>query len=132
MKPVVVVNRLMIKPGKIDEFIETQQKFVADRAAFEATLGRIGRNANQGTADLVTLLKTSPLETVREAIAPWLAEEAKAPRTPAVRTALADAKVVEELQKRLTEKYRPSETLQRVRLAQEAMQYLDLEAAKLP
>jgi len=58
MKPVTVINRLVIKPGKIDEFIEAQQKFAATLPPCGLLGGRMYRGVDGQSAVLVSLFQS--------------------------------------------------------------------------
>jgi quinol monooxygenase YgiN len=58
MKPVIVVNRMMIKPGKIDEFIEAQQKFVGTIPPCGLIGGRMYRSVDDQSAVLVSVFES--------------------------------------------------------------------------
>jgi quinol monooxygenase YgiN len=65
MKPVIVVNRLMIKPGKLDEFIEAQQKFVGTLPPCGLIGGRMYRSLDEQSAVLVSIFESrSAIDTV--------------------------------------------------------------------
>jgi quinol monooxygenase YgiN len=57
MKPVTVINRLAIKPGKMDDFIEAQQKFAAKIRSTSSALvgGRMYRSVDGTSAVLVSV-----------------------------------------------------------------------------
>jgi quinol monooxygenase YgiN len=95
MKPVTVVNRLVIKPGKMDEFIEAQRHFAAGLLAKPSGLigGRMYRSIDGKSAVLVSQfesqsaqqeLRQSPafeqhvntLQSMVESASPSLYEEA--------------------------------------------------------
>ena len=59
MKPVTVINHLLLKPGKMDEFIEAQQSFAAKRP-IGLIGGRMYRSIDGQSAVLV-----SQFESVR-------------------------------------------------------------------
>lgn len=56
MKPVTVINRLVIKPGKIDEFVETQRAFANALSDKPCGLlgGRMYRSVDGTSAVLVS------------------------------------------------------------------------------
>ena len=56
MKPLTVINRLAIKPGKMDEFIDAQRRFAAALAKTPSGLvgGRMYRGADGTSAMLVS------------------------------------------------------------------------------
>ncbi len=56
MKPLTVINRLAIKPGKMDEFIDAQRRFAAALAETPCGLlgGRMYRSADGTSAVLVS------------------------------------------------------------------------------
>ena len=58
MKPVIVINRIMIKPMKIDEFIEVQQKFVVTLPPCGLIGGRLYRSIDQQSAVLVSVFES--------------------------------------------------------------------------
>lgn len=95
MKPVTVVNRLVIKPGKMDEFIEAQRRFASGLLAKPCGLigGRMYRSIDGTSAVLVSQfesqsaqeeLRQSPafeqhvnaLQSMVESASPSLYEEA--------------------------------------------------------
>ena len=95
MKPVTVVNRLVIKPGKMDEFIEAQRHFASGLLAKPCGLigGRMYRSLDGKSAVLVSQfesqsaqeeLRQSPafeqhvnaLQSIVESASPSLYEEA--------------------------------------------------------
>ena len=95
MKPVTVVNRLVIKPGKMDEFIETQRHFASALLTKPSGLigGRMYRSLDGKSAVLVSQfesesaqeeLRQSPafkqhvnaLQSMVESASPSLYEEA--------------------------------------------------------
>jgi hypothetical protein len=54
MKPVTVINRIHVKPGKMDEFIETQRKFAAMVPSDWLIGGRMYRSLDGQSAVLVS------------------------------------------------------------------------------
>lgn len=58
MKPVTVINRLVIKPGKMDEFLEAQQKFAASLPPCGLIAGRMYRSADGQSAVLVSVFRS--------------------------------------------------------------------------
>jgi quinol monooxygenase YgiN len=58
MKPVIVVNRMMIKPGKIDEYIDAQQKFVGTLPPCGLIGGRMYRSIDEQSAVLVSVFES--------------------------------------------------------------------------
>ena len=54
MKQVTVINRVMIKPGKMDEFIETQRKYAAALTSNGFLGGRMYRSLDGQSAVLVS------------------------------------------------------------------------------
>ncbi len=95
MKPITVINRLVIKPGKIDEFIEVQQNYAA--SVMNSATGLIGsrmyRSAEGSTVVLVSQFESmeaqekirqtdafkqnlSRLQSLVESSSPGLYEEA--------------------------------------------------------
>jgi quinol monooxygenase YgiN len=67
MKPVVVINRLMVKPGKMDEFIEAQRRYAAALPPSGLIGGRMYRSIDGQCATLVSVFEsTRAVEEVRE------------------------------------------------------------------
>lgn len=58
MKPVTVINRLAIKPGKMDEFIDTQQRFTASLPPCGLVGGRMYRSIDGQSAVLVSTFES--------------------------------------------------------------------------
>ena len=58
MKPVTVINRLLIKPGKMDEFIEAQRKFAAALPPCGLVGGRMYRSIDGQSAVLVSTFQS--------------------------------------------------------------------------
>jgi quinol monooxygenase YgiN len=58
MKPVTVINRLVIKPGKMDEFIDAQQKFAAALPPCGLIGGRMYRSVDGQSAVLVSTFQS--------------------------------------------------------------------------
>src|SRR5580700_5018481 len=58
MKEVVVINRIMVKPGKMDEFIEAQRKFAAVLAPCGLIGGRMYRSFDGLSATLVSVFQS--------------------------------------------------------------------------
>jgi len=58
MKPVTVINRFSIKPGKMDEFIDAQQKFVAALPPCGLVGGRMYRSLDGQSAVLVSTFQS--------------------------------------------------------------------------
>jgi hypothetical protein len=63
MKPVTVINRLTVKPGKMDEFIDAQRKFAAGLPPGSLVGGRMYRAVDGQTAVLVS---TFPSKSMQE------------------------------------------------------------------
>jgi quinol monooxygenase YgiN len=57
-EPVTVINRLAIRPGKMDEFIETQRKFAAGLPPCGLIGGRMYRSVDGRTAVLVSTFQS--------------------------------------------------------------------------
>jgi quinol monooxygenase YgiN len=95
MKPVTVINRLVIKSGKMDEFIDAQRKFASSLLAKPSGLigGRMYRSIDGKSAVLVSQfesesaqeeMRQSPafkqhlnvLQAMVESASPTLCEEA--------------------------------------------------------
>ncbi|HEY8078917.1 MAG TPA: antibiotic biosynthesis monooxygenase [Labilithrix sp.] len=55
MKPVVVINRLAIKPGSMDAFVETQRAFAASLPPCGLVGGRMYRSEDGRSAVLVSV-----------------------------------------------------------------------------
>jgi heme-degrading monooxygenase HmoA len=69
MKPVTIINRLAIKPGKMDDFIAAQRNFAAElRKTSDALVGgRMYRSVDGTSAVLVsTFASMQAQEEVRE------------------------------------------------------------------
>jgi len=58
MKPVTIINRILVKPGKMDEFIEAQQKFGAALPPCGLIGGRMYRGADGESAVLVSTFES--------------------------------------------------------------------------
>jgi quinol monooxygenase YgiN len=58
MKPIIVINRLMIKPGNIEEFIRTQQTFVETLPPRGVIGGRMYRSVDEQSAVLVSVFES--------------------------------------------------------------------------
>jgi hypothetical protein len=58
MKPVTVINRIHVKPGKMDEFIETQRKFAAMLPSEWLIGGRMYRSIDGLSAVLVSTFRS--------------------------------------------------------------------------
>jgi len=58
MKTVTVINRLSIKPGKMDEFIDAQQKFAAALPPCGLVGGRMYRSLDGQSAVLVSTFES--------------------------------------------------------------------------
>ena len=58
MKPVTVINRLMVKPGKMDEFIDAQRRFVGTLPPCGLVGGRMYRGADGQSAVLVSTFES--------------------------------------------------------------------------
>jgi quinol monooxygenase YgiN len=58
MKPVTVINRLSIKPGRMDEFIEAQQKFAEALPPCGLVGGRMYRSVDGQSAVLVSMFQS--------------------------------------------------------------------------
>jgi quinol monooxygenase YgiN len=58
MKPVTVINRLFIKPGKMDEFIDAQRRFAASLPASGRVGGRMYRSIDGQSAVLVSVFQS--------------------------------------------------------------------------
>lgn len=58
MKFLTVINRLSIKPGKMDEFIEAQQKFAAELPPCGLIGGRMYRSLDGRSAVLVSTFQS--------------------------------------------------------------------------
>jgi hypothetical protein len=58
MTPVTVINRLVIKPGKMDEFIEAQRKYAAELPPCGLVGGRMYRSADGLSAVLVSTFES--------------------------------------------------------------------------
>jgi quinol monooxygenase YgiN len=58
MKSVTVINRFSIKPGKMDEFIDAQQKFVAALPPCGLVGGRMYRSLDGQSAVLVSTFQS--------------------------------------------------------------------------
>ena len=69
MKPVTVINRLVIKPGKMEEFIDEQRKFATTLTTQPSGLigGRIYRSIDGNSAVLVSqFVSESAQEEIRQ------------------------------------------------------------------
>jgi quinol monooxygenase YgiN len=62
MKPVTVINRLVIKPGKIDEFIDVQVNYAS--SLMEKPIGLIGSRLYRGV-DNQTVVLVSQFESIK-------------------------------------------------------------------
>jgi quinol monooxygenase YgiN len=58
MKPVTVINQLSIRPGKMDEFIDTQQSFAAGLPPCGLVGGRMYRSADGLSAVLISTFQS--------------------------------------------------------------------------
>jgi hypothetical protein len=58
MKPVTVINRLVVKPGKIDEFLAAQEKFAATLGPCGLVGGRMYRGVDGLSAVLVSTFRS--------------------------------------------------------------------------
>jgi quinol monooxygenase YgiN len=58
MKPVTVVNRIMLRPGKIDEFIEEQRKCVVTLPPCGLIGGRMYRSVDEQSAVSVSVFES--------------------------------------------------------------------------
>jgi quinol monooxygenase YgiN len=60
-KPVIIINRLSIKPGKVDEFIDAQQQFAAATVKTPNGLigGRMYRGLDNTSAVLVSVVASA-------------------------------------------------------------------------
>jgi quinol monooxygenase YgiN len=58
MKPVTVINRFSIKPGKMDEFIDAQRKFTAALPPCGLVGGRMYRSFDGQSAVLVSTFQS--------------------------------------------------------------------------
>jgi quinol monooxygenase YgiN len=58
MKSVTVINRFSIKPGKMDEFLDAQQKFAATLPPCGLVGGRMYRGADGQSAVLVSIFQS--------------------------------------------------------------------------
>jgi quinol monooxygenase YgiN len=58
MKPVTVINRIHVKPGKMDEFIEAQRKFAAMLPSDWLIGGRMYRSLDGQSAVLVSTFRS--------------------------------------------------------------------------
>jgi quinol monooxygenase YgiN len=58
MKPVTVVNRIMVKPGKMDEFIEAQRKYAESLTSNGFIGGRMYRSCDGQSAVLVSTFQS--------------------------------------------------------------------------
>jgi|ERR1043165_307401 quinol monooxygenase YgiN len=59
MKPVTAINRLTIKPGKIDEFIAAQREFAAALPSCGLIGGRMYRSRDDQFAVLVSVFESA-------------------------------------------------------------------------
>lgn len=59
MKPVTVINRLAIKPGKMDEFITAQREFATALPPCGLIGGRMYRSRDDLTAALVSVFESA-------------------------------------------------------------------------
>jgi len=69
MKPVTVINRLVVKPGKMEEFIDAQRNFGAGLTTESCGLigGRMYRSSDGKSAVLVSQFESeSALEELRQ------------------------------------------------------------------
>ena len=69
MKPVTVINRLVVKPGKMEEFIDAQRNFAAGLTTESCGLigGRMYRSSDGKSAVLVSQFESeSALEELRQ------------------------------------------------------------------
>jgi hypothetical protein len=62
MKPVTIINRLTVKPGKMDEFIDTQRKFAASLPPGSLVGGRMYRGVDGQTAVLVSTFPSNGMK----------------------------------------------------------------------
>jgi quinol monooxygenase YgiN len=58
MKPITVINRILVKPGKMDEFLDAQQKFAAALAGHGFIGGRMYRSVDGQSAVLVSTFES--------------------------------------------------------------------------
>ena len=58
MKPVTVINRISVKPGRMDEFIEAQQKFSPGLLSRGLVGGRMYRSVDGQSAVLVSTFES--------------------------------------------------------------------------
>jgi quinol monooxygenase YgiN len=65
MKPVTIINRLAINPGKMDEFIAAQQKYSAELPPCGLLGGRMYRSIDGQSAVLVSTFES---KTAQEAL----------------------------------------------------------------
>jgi quinol monooxygenase YgiN len=65
MKPVTVINRFVIKPGKLDAFVDAQRAFVAALPPCGLLGGRMYRGADGASAVLVSAFES---KSAQEAI----------------------------------------------------------------
>jgi quinol monooxygenase YgiN len=59
MKPVTVINRIMVKPGKMDEFIDVQQHFAGTLPSGFLVGGRMYRSLDGQSAVLVSTFRSA-------------------------------------------------------------------------
>lgn len=59
MKPVTVINRLVIKPGKMEEFIAAQRQFAAALPSCGLIGGRMYRGRDDLSAVLVSVFEST-------------------------------------------------------------------------
>ena len=58
MKPITVINRIVVKPGKIDEVIEAQRKYAAALTSNGYIGGRLYRSLDGQAVVLVSTFQT--------------------------------------------------------------------------
>ena len=58
MKPLIVINRLVIKPGSIEEFIDAQREYSAALPPCGLIGGRMYRSLDSQTATLVSVFQS--------------------------------------------------------------------------
>ena len=58
MKLVTIINRIAVKPGKMDEFLETQRRFAASLPPCGLVGGRMYRSADGESAVLVSTFQS--------------------------------------------------------------------------
>ena len=64
MTPVTIINRLSIRPGKMDEFIAAQRRFSAELPACGLVGGRMYRSLNGQSAVLVSTFESKQAQEV--------------------------------------------------------------------